>query len=461
LEVVADVAWSVLQPNSNLEPATLTFVEGDPQLNRRITVPRRLRCQCGGPLNGTASTYGVMNPATGFVEFVERHDPESESVLRHACCRHYYPEVQRGTSRRQLTAFAFGRGHSVEDATRACLAEGIERYSAVWQGTEPMVVARFDDAGLFVDPSTVLLFSDTQYRDRENWNAAADARFHVPEPFEQDGVTFWSPVRSLRDGASRLLPTALCYGGCTGDQRVFGTADSIGCAAGDTLEDAILRALLEKIERDALAIWWYSRAHRPALDCSDLPSPRMKRLLAEIRAKQLRLTVMDITTDIDVATYVAVGTDRKGRHPSFGASANPDPLVAASKAVEEMLQMHYWASRGFSDQCLSRWIDSRTLETDPHLAGHGRIDLRRGCSPGITSPLQWSVEQVWQSGLEAYAVDLTRPEIGLRTARVIIPESRHCWHRLANGRLYSTPVKLGWLPRALAEEELNPVPCPL
>jgi ribosomal protein S12 methylthiotransferase accessory factor len=71
------------------------------------------------------------------------------------------------------------------------------------------------------------------------------------------------------------------------------------------------------------------------------------------------------------------------------------------------------------------------------------------------------VEQVWQSGLEAYAVDLTRPEIGLRTARVIIPESRHCWHRLANGRLYSTPVKLGWLPRALAEEELNPVPCPL
>jgi ribosomal protein S12 methylthiotransferase accessory factor len=35
---------------------------------------------------------------------------------------------------------------------------------------------------------------------------------------------------------------------------------------------------------------------------------------------------------------------------------------------------------------------------------------------------------------------------------------RHFWPRFAAGRLYDVPVRLGWLPRPLAEEELNPVP---
>jgi ribosomal protein S12 methylthiotransferase accessory factor len=51
---------------------------------------------------------------------------------------------------------------------------------------------------------------------------------------------------------------------------------------------------------------------------------------------------------------------------------------------------------------------------------------------------------------------MTLPDIGFPVARVIVPGMRHFWARLAPGRLYDVPVKMGWLPRPLREAELNP-----
>jgi len=40
---------------------------------------------------------------------------------------------------------------------------------------------------------------------------------------------------------------------------------------------------------------------------------------------------------------------------------------------------------------------------------------------------------------------------------VIVPGLRHFWPRFAPGRLYDTPVKLGWLSKPLPEDDLNPI----
>jgi oxazoline/thiazoline synthase len=65
---------------------------------------------------------------------------------------------------------------------------------------------------------------------------------------------------------------------------------------------------------------------------------------------------------------------------------------------------------------------------------------------------------VEQHGMEMLVLDQTRPDIGLPVVKVIVPGMRHFWARFAPGRLYDTPVQLGWLPRSLTEEQLNPVP---
>ena len=60
--------------------------------------------------------------------------------------------------------------------------------------------------------------------------------------------------------------------------------------------------------------------------------------------------------------------------------------------------------------------------------------------------------------MEMLVLDQTRPDIGLRVAKVIVPGMRHMWKRWGKGRLYDVPVKMGWLPEPLTEEELNPCP---
>jgi len=54
-------------------------------------------------------------------------------------------------------------------------------------------------------------------------------------------------------------------------------------------------------------------------------------------------------------------------------------------------------------------------------------------------------------------MDMTRPDVGLPVAKVIVPGLRHFWARLAPGRLYDVPVTLGWLQQPTPEESLNPI----
>lgn len=84
-----------------------------------------------------------------------------------------------------------------------------------------------------------------------------------------------------------------------------------------------------------------------------------------------------------------------------------------------------------------------------------------GCAAGHTveeAILQGFLELVERLGLEMLVLDQTRPEIGLPVVKVIVPGLRHFWARFAPGRLYDSPVRLGWLERPLAEKDVNPIP---
>jgi ribosomal protein S12 methylthiotransferase accessory factor len=67
------------------------------------------------------------------------------------------------------------------------------------------------------------------------------------------------------------------------------------------------------------------------------------------------------------------------------------------------------------------------------------------------------VDTAANHGLETFVLDMTLPDVGLNVVKVVVPGLRHFWKRLAPGRLYDVPVKMGWLKVPLKEEELNPI----
>jgi ribosomal protein S12 methylthiotransferase accessory factor len=377
-----------------------------------------------------------------------------------------------------------GKGKSDAQARASALGESIERYSGLFQGDEARIRASFTGLGTAaIHPNACMLFSERQIAERDRWNRSGSRYTQVPEPFDPGREIAWSPVFPLRGGRPRYLPTASCYYGYSRSHgERFAFADSNGCAAGMTKEEAVVQGLFELCERDATAMWWYNRVRRPGVDLASFGDPYYGELEAYYRSIHRSLWALDITNDLGVPTFVALSrrTDKAIEDIVFGLGAHLDPKIALLRAVTELNQFlpavfqvtqeaeHYlWDAEGV------RFWKTATLASDPYLAPDGSAPLRtlgdyrelEGGRVGEHSPTPSDLyddivscaRTLEARGLEVFLLDQTRPDAGLHVVRVIVPGLRHFWARFAPGRLYDVPVKLGWLPRALAEHELNPV----
>src|SRR5438093_1152057 len=127
----------------------------------------------------------------------------------------------------------------------------------------------------------------------------------TPAPFNPSAQIEWSPVWSLRHERFKYLPSSLLYFFYRGGGYQH-HADSNGCAAGNTLEEAIVQGFLELVERDAYAIWWYNRLQRPELDLGQFDDSYVRDLRNKLAETGRRVWVLDVTSDLGVPTFVAI-----------------------------------------------------------------------------------------------------------------------------------------------------------
>lgn len=377
------------------------------------------------------------------------------------------PHARSGTTRSGMPELFrqanLGKGATPEQAHASGMCEAIERYAAVFQGDEAIIRSAPGETGRReVLPEAILCFSAAQYADRNAWNARhPNIAHHVPPPRPPEALLDWAPVWSLTRSEPALAPAALCYFRFP-DPPAWGRADSNGLAAGNTLEEAVLQGLLELIERDGVAMWWYPRLQRPRLPIDALDSPFLQRVSAMHRRRDRQLWLLDLSNDLGVSIVAAVSAS-SGARILYGFGAHLDPRIAAERAVTEQLQLlpmlaAFEAGRLSPKSELARWLREATLEAHPHLTPLGE---QAPPSPtplaGIGAAAQDCVDRLERAGVEVFALDVTRPDIPLSVARVIAPGLHHFWPRLGPGRLYTVPVQLGWC-AALSEAQLNPEP---
>ncbi|HSN96934.1 MAG TPA: YcaO-like family protein, partial [Candidatus Nanopelagicales bacterium] len=306
--------------------------------------------------------------------------------------------------------------------------------------------------------------------------------FHaVPLPFDPAARIDWTPVWSFRSNSFRYLPTSYCYYGYPSPpDATTSWADSNGCAAGNTLEEAALQGLLELVERDAVAIWWYNRLSRPGVDLESYDEPYVDELRRCYASLGRELWALDITSDLGIPTFAAVSRriDQPAEDILFGFGAHLDARVALLRALTEMNQfmpaVHGAGSRGpassttgphgYGDRAAVDWWQTATLRNQPYLAPSADIPARRAwdhaplSSADLRDDVSLCIARAARLGLETLLLDQTLPDVGLRVVKMIVPGMRHFWARFAPGRLYDVPVEMGWLPRPLREDELNPIP---
>jgi ribosomal protein S12 methylthiotransferase accessory factor len=420
-----------------------------------------------------------ISPYLGAVTAVFGYGASYNGLVHTYGAGHNFAMISKDVNmlRRNLRGQSGGKGKSELQAKVGALCEAIERYVAVYDGDEPAVRATYSALGpdRAIHPAEVLLYSSAQYEHRKEWNRDRTHRLQgVAEPFDDDVPVDWTPAWSLTQQRERLVPAAYAwYGHPDGAKHLYCFADSNGTAAGSCLEEAIVQGFCELVERDAVALWWYNRVRRPGVDLDSLGDPYVGQLRDLYASQGRSLWMLDITSDLGIPVFAAI-SHRIGQPAEdilLGFGAHLDPRIGAMRALTELNQFLPAVERRNADGSTDyveddaatlMWWREAKIAREPWLRPDDRAAERRFSDfpayeqDDMADAVATCLRAAASAGTELVVLNQSRPDLDLSVVRVLAPGLRHFWRRLAPGRLYDVPVRMGWLDVPTPEDKFNP-----
>jgi YcaO-like protein with predicted kinase domain len=220
-----------------------------------------------------------------------------------------------------------------------------------------------------------------------------------------------------------------------------------GLASGNSITEAILHALYEVIERDAVAAETITYMHGESTDGRGAPlrlldpstAPAVARLLIDrLTGRGLSVRLLGLTNDLDIPVIGALAIDSDfpgadGAPVSFeGYGADLDPVRALVRALTEAAQARAIVMLGARDTFEgAEPLPDRTemlLRRAALLYGPARIPFPvcDEAPKDLREQLHVVLDRLRACGLTQVAViDLTRVDLGVPVVRVIVPGLSH------------------------------------
>lgn len=372
-----------------------------------------------------------------------------------------------------------GSGRSREDAIGAAVGEAVERYSASYVPRERLVEATAAELGSrAADPASFALFADSQH-----------ARPGFPYSlFTEHTRILWVDGVDLGTGEQAWLPAELVFLSDLAPGTRIGYSTSSGLACSASADDALERALLELLERDAFMLAWWRRLSPPLLDWSGH---------AELRALDdryfrptgLAYSALDLSWVHDLPIVAAVvRAPGSGAALGVGAAANETVGQAWWRALAEA-----FASRSacrklrlLDPERLYAADGSDVVTFDDHIRFYGDDERAEQASflwssdeerpmsavrplPRLARERRAALlERIGRAGSRAFAVDVTAPDVasaGLHVVRAVTPclcslDAEHSNRFLGSRRLLHLSENDILTGRVRRVDDLNPLPHP-
>jgi ribosomal protein S12 methylthiotransferase accessory factor len=344
-----------------------------------------------------------------------------------------------------------GRGLTEEAALAACIGETVERAAASrHEGLSVIEAEAAELADAYCLPNEVWCLSDRQLA-------------LGPHPAEDIAAETWratlaAHAQCRRWCSGRTAPSATVVSVPLANALIGGDGtltDSNGVAAGRTLPEAETSAVLELVERDAVAIWWHGKVRRPPVPLERLDDSGGAALRRWLQTRARRSWLLDLTHDLGTPVVAAVSCGPDGHGIAYGFSARLALSDAALSASLEMLQteLSLKLARSAANQGkleghgarLLGWSARSSIAQLPFLGPQDDAPVVPATSG---DPLAVIAERI---GREVAFIDLHRPEDGLFVVRALAPGLRPWWPRFAPGRLDSVPRRLGWAAASIDE----------
>ncbi len=366
-----------------------------------------------------------------------------------------------------------GRSFDAQLAGTIAIAEAAERYVGSYPQAQTVWSTAARLPGAAIDLSALPRCSPAEY-------SHPDAKLVPPDP---SADIRWMRGTDLMTGQPTWVPAVMaCYGLHPEPAERFVFQISTGYAVHVEPERALLGALLEVIERDAVAVTWLRRLRLPVLGPAGV-SPAVRELLAHSHRRFLNTVLFNATTDVGVPTVYALQQAPHDREAAnlVGAGTGRTLAQAAERALIEILnirQLFHHGTAPVTDYAhFSDVMDGARYMAVPERAEAFAFlteDLENRpvsdrCLPLPDDPrqaLSLVLRQLSRIGAQAVCVDRTSAElrrVGLVALTVVVPKlqpmslSPLAQFR-AHPRLIEAPAAMGVA--ASPEEEQNPWPQP-
>lgn len=312
-----------------------------------------------------------------------------------------------------------GKGATLSQAKASAIMEAFERYSAERQESDDgrIIFGKMDSiAEEVVNPISLILPNRLQSNPavtRIEWIEAVNMK---------TGSKIWVPAN------------AVFHPYVTRNASHIFKSNTNGLASGNVLEEAILQALCEIIERDAWSFFEVFK-NKVRLDVSNCDNEIINDFLTKFEDAGIELTLLDLTSDVGVCTIAAVADDVKLKDPALltmGIGTHLNPEIAVIRAISEVAQSRATQIHGTREDTVradfmrkagydrmkrinKHWFDDSGEIKDLNLLNDLSSD---DISKDIGSILDL-LDNVGCS--DVYFVDLTREEVGVPVVRVIVP----------------------------------------
>jgi ribosomal protein S12 methylthiotransferase accessory factor len=372
----------------------------------------------------------------------------------------------------------YGTGRAYDDPEHARLiavSEAMERYSALV----------FDERR-FVTASARKLGKDALDLNAVPRCSARELR-RPGCPVDQVDITAdmrWVAAVDLCTQRDVFVPAVMVDLGCRRQRSErFWLPISTGCATHVTLAAALVNAICEMIERDAIALTWLQKLPLPILSDKYLTG-HVLQMMDWCSDRGIDTYMFDATTDIGVPTVYCMQLTSHGYNAAqvLGCASDFDVPAAAERALLEAMGMR--GQMHAEPQVPRRYADYSTPSHGATMMGHRSrraafdflLDGLSSRPATVADPISFTsdierlgylVGLLADKGMPVYAVDISTREladIDHSAVRVVIPglqpmSLRPLAQYRGHPRLYSAPGQMGM--RALPESRLNPWPQPL
>jgi ribosomal protein S12 methylthiotransferase accessory factor len=334
---------------------------------------------------------------------------------------------------------AGGASTELTGAINCAMGELLERYASfACDGADRIVLsyAELEKSGRRAVPFEQLhSFSPTQYRSEGFPFAELTAQTQVG----------WLEGTNLLDGLPTYVPgqlVALGYRPSAAEIATCFYPTSSGCALATSREEALLKGILETIERDAVMTHWYARIPPPLLDFD--PANLLARFLGPHKqGLEVKFHDLTLSGDIPVAGVTCIETTGRRCRFILSAACALDVASAAHKAFVEAGQGRPFiksladasdapaAGAAFGDfnANLRFYAEPSNSPYADWLLQNASVSTRKFPNRTVTGAplesLQYVLGRCADMAITPIGFDMTTPELadaGLFVCKVTIPE---------------------------------------